>query len=295
MSLIIVCIELSVPYRSQKGPHWPLSPNHLQAGIACWHTCNVWLLHKETTMRCVTIILTTVVFVVLTTLLIEDSVVAPFGIYYTYTEDNRDYRNILFDNCELPHLNPWDPSILKFLKPDTKYECKPKIAQLTKLENGQLSTTYHHNFTKCMYRCLHPVSDKSLLHGDWVNLKGKAYPTCDVIETHCFKENASKPYYEFVHAQIYRSDKPKPEKNPDLPDVHFILLDSLSHSSFVRTMPRTYHELMTNYEAIPFPHLNKVSLNSRPNGAENQENRYERQSIEEHRRVRKMYQAASHL
>uniref|UniRef100_A0A7E4W7G0 Nicastrin n=1 Tax=Panagrellus redivivus TaxID=6233 RepID=A0A7E4W7G0_PANRE len=182
-------------------------------------------------------------------------------IRFRYTE----YTNILFDSCELPKLDPWDPSILQFLKPDTKYECKPSITQHTKLENGLLTKTITQNFTKCMYRCLHPVNDHSLIHGVWENLTDKAYPACDVIETNCYKENESIPYYEFLHAQVYRSDKAKTVKTPDLPDVHVIIIDSVSHSSFVRTLSRTYHELITNYDAVPFPHLNKVADTSRSN------------------------------
>uniref|UniRef100_A0A7E4W194 Sulfatase domain-containing protein n=1 Tax=Panagrellus redivivus TaxID=6233 RepID=A0A7E4W194_PANRE len=182
------------------------------------------------------------------------------------TEAPPDYSKVIFDNCELPHLDPWDPSIVKFLKPNTKKKCDSKFDQLTKLENGLLTKSINASDTTCAYRCLHPVNDYKLNYGDWQNITDKVTPTCDVIETKCYKNDEPKePFYEFMHAQVYRNETPKAEKKPNLPDVIIIIIDSVSHSSFVRTLPRTYYELMSNYEAIPFPHLNKIAINSRPN------------------------------
>uniref|UniRef100_A0A7E5A299 Sulfatase domain-containing protein n=1 Tax=Panagrellus redivivus TaxID=6233 RepID=A0A7E5A299_PANRE len=183
-------------------------------------------------------------------------------------KEPQNYSNIIFDNCELPHLNPWDPSISKYLKPNTKKKsCKSTFKLLTKLEKGVLTKTLNDSKTTCSYRCLHPVNDYTLKYGDWQNITDTATPACDIVETKCFKNDASSnaPFYEFMHAQIYRNDTAKPDERPKHPDVHVIIIDSVSHSQFVRALPRTYHELIANYEAIPFPHLNKIAVNSRPN------------------------------
>ncbi|TKR60617.1 hypothetical protein L596_027839 [Steinernema carpocapsae] len=50
------------------------------------------------------------------------------------------------------------------------------------------------------------------------------------------------------------------------PDVLLLVVDSVSSSSMVRALQSTIHLLREEFDAVVFRHLNKVGLNSRPNG-----------------------------
>ena len=62
------------------------------------------------------------------------------------------------------------------------------------------------------------------------------------------------------------SNAKKPPPNSKAPDVHLILLDAVSTSIFSRSMQKTLNFLQNEMDAVVFSHVNKVALNSRPNG-----------------------------
>uniref|UniRef100_A0A7E4W8D6 Glyco_tran_10_N domain-containing protein n=1 Tax=Panagrellus redivivus TaxID=6233 RepID=A0A7E4W8D6_PANRE len=170
------------------------------------------------------------------------------------------------NQCELPKLDPWDPTILDFVKPYNVYKTDPKFKVFTKLENGILTKTFNDSRRECSYRCMFSVNDRKLRYGDWIDIGNDTMPECDVVETKCFSTKAKKkPDFEYMHAQIYRNDtKSETDKN-QIPNVHIIVIDSMSHSALLRTMPKTVETLKSDFAAIPFPHLNKIGANSRPN------------------------------
>ncbi|VDK60216.1 unnamed protein product [Cylicostephanus goldi] len=54
--------------------------------------------------------------------------------------------------------------------------------------------------------------------------------------------------------------------NGTLHSVYVILLDSTAHTQGIRNLPQTMHFFENSMQAVTFPHINKVGLNSRPNG-----------------------------
>lgn len=69
--------------------------------------------------------------------------------------------------------------------------------------------------------------------------------------------------YNFRKEIINKTDDISSDRAPD---VHIIIIDSVSASGFYRGMPRTLHYLREKYDAISFSYLNKININSRPNG-----------------------------
>uniref|UniRef100_A0A7E4ZRH1 Sulfatase N-terminal domain-containing protein n=1 Tax=Panagrellus redivivus TaxID=6233 RepID=A0A7E4ZRH1_PANRE len=168
--------------------------------------------------------------------------------------------------CELPKLNPWDPTITDIIKPFSAYKPDANFKVLTKLENGILTKTFDNSSRECSYRCLFPVNDRNLRYGDWIDIGNGTSPECDIVETACFlPKSKKKPDFEYMHAQVYRNETTFETEN-QVPNVYIIVIDSMSHSSLLRTMPKTVEMLKSEFGAIPFPHLNKVGSNSRPNG-----------------------------
>uniref|UniRef100_A0A7E4URI1 Sulfatase domain-containing protein n=1 Tax=Panagrellus redivivus TaxID=6233 RepID=A0A7E4URI1_PANRE len=137
----------------------------------------------------------------------------------------------------------------------------------TKLENGILTKTFNDSKRECAYRCILTVNARHLRYSEWIEIENGTKPECDIVETKCFPMTSKeKPDFEYLHAQIYRKDTKPKTGSTQVPSVHIIIIDSMSHSSLLRAMPKTVETLKLDFGAIPFPHLNKIGINSRPNG-----------------------------
>ncbi|CAD5232432.1 unnamed protein product [Bursaphelenchus xylophilus] len=170
--------------------------------------------------------------------------------------------------CRLPKLDPWDPMIKRFLdsSKDPRKNCKPKFHVQSYVLDGIVKVNRTKNTTDpCFYRCLHPVDDRSLKFDKWLPIDDEegAAPQCDVFDVQC--GDLQKPSYKFLHQQIFERTVKKSPADPNAADIHLIIIDSVSTSQFVRSMPQTEYFLRRELDAVHFPYLNKVGLNSRPN------------------------------
>ncbi|KAI6237923.1 hypothetical protein M3Y95_00315900 [Aphelenchoides besseyi] len=174
------------------------------------------------------------------------------------------------EECRLPKLDPWDPSIKMFLDAhkNPRSNCKVRFVRRSFVKSGGVlvvNQTDGHlkDGEKCFFRCLFPVDDWNLRFGSWIHINSTAKPQCDVFDVQC--SVAGITTYKFLHAQIFEQPPLKVKPLPNTPDVHMIVLDSVSMSQFFRSMPMTLHFLRTEMDAVIFPYANKVGLNSRPN------------------------------
>jgi len=193
----------------------------------------------------------------------------PFSSVFNVTEPPEIQKQ-----CVLPKLDPWDLSIKRFFNShkNPKSNCKPSFQQRSSIDsNGILhindSITNKTENESCFFRCLFAIDDRTLDFGNWTRIDRieGARPKCDVFDVQCSAgENIT---YKFLHSQIYEEDREPQNANrpPNAPDVHVIVVDSVSMSQFFRSMPITTHYLRTEMDAVIFPYLNKVGLNSRPN------------------------------
>ena len=116
------------------------------------------------------------------------------------SEGSGDWRD-----CSLPKLDPWHPSLLKYLKPATApfASCVPKLEKLrsTLAANGTLSFRALPNET-CEFRCNNPNGDHKAILGAWTSVPANksVQPGCDVFDARC-RINASVTH-EFLYQQV---------------------------------------------------------------------------------------------
>ncbi|EYB89558.1 hypothetical protein Y032_0230g2960 [Ancylostoma ceylanicum] len=173
-----------------------------------------------------------------------------------------------FDTCILPEYDPWDEDIVPFV--DQEYNplnnCNRKFKPMTTLKDG-IVTVNAENVT-CQGRCLTRRSDRANNRGRWVNVDEADF-RCEIVETLC-TDTTGKDVYQMVHAQVVEKNDTKLYKgnarSENYHNVYVILLDSISSTQGTRNLPQTMHFFEKSMEAVSFPHINKVGLNSRPNG-----------------------------
>ncbi|KAK6050131.1 hypothetical protein COOONC_12363, partial [Cooperia oncophora] len=141
--------------------------------------------------------------------------------------------------------------------------CNRSFKPLTVLKDGILSATSD-NVT-CWGRCLLRKSELRNKRGRWVNIDDANF-RCDIVESLCRDTNGDD-IYQMVHAQIIETEtKEEASSDANLFDVYVVLLDSTAASQATRNLPRTFQFFEKSMDAVTFPHVNKVGLNSRPNG-----------------------------
>uniref|UniRef100_A0A0K0DBM5 Sulfatase domain-containing protein n=1 Tax=Angiostrongylus cantonensis TaxID=6313 RepID=A0A0K0DBM5_ANGCA len=149
----------------------------------------------------------------------------------------------------------------------------------TAVSNNRLSVV-------CFYRCYDRIDDDddNLHYDQWVRFNVRmssgirqkheviimfqdtVRPGCEFVETSC--ERTSFPrisIYRNNHNQILKRESASSRARPGVKSVILIVLDSVSHSSFVRNMPKSLDVLKILYQSYIFDGMNKIGDQSFPN------------------------------
>ena len=180
--------------------------------------------------------------------------------------------------CKIPYIDPWHPSILKYIKRLPTVRCS-KIPDLVNLNKGMLilNETVHEkwyakNVSQCHWREITRAghNDKTNIIGNWTLFQnGRSPVACEFMEVQCLFR-VERVVYQTFYAQII--DKPAVEKHLKTSQItaeefNVLLLgiDGASHSRMIRQMPEVLSFLKKSLNLTVFEGFNKLGENTFPN------------------------------
>uniref|UniRef100_A0A0N5B846 Sulfatase domain-containing protein n=1 Tax=Strongyloides papillosus TaxID=174720 RepID=A0A0N5B846_STREA len=115
------------------------------------------------------------------------------------------------------------------------------------------------------YRCFSRGEDDfTLNYNNWNHFENGTLVNCEFLEVRALKSYLRFNVYSNHHFQIINHEKER-IINSRRTNVFIIVLDSLSHSNFIRKLPKTLSVLINDYKSIIFNGMTKVGDNSFPN------------------------------
>ena len=174
-------------------------------------------------------------------------------------------------SCRLPHLNPWDPSIMPYYFKLPPLECHlyapTPFYIIQDLDSDALKLEGETADVSCKYRTISGDGDYHVKYGDSVDIDhfpflNKWPKESDFIEITCHHSVSKQTYIDiFSHIQ------PKMEPDPDVDskwNIAIIGIDSLSYLNAIRQLPKSMKKLQDS-DALIFKGANKVGENTFPN------------------------------
>ncbi|WKY14085.1 hypothetical protein Q1695_004707 [Nippostrongylus brasiliensis] len=175
--------------------------------------------------------------------------------------------------CRLQRLDPFDISIRKFMDKPEPLNCSGSQLELTHISEDEW---LHVNQTAlkastlkliCFYRCYDRLAgdDHELRYSEWMPIINRVKLVCEFVETRCKKTTfpGTIVYYNNHNQVLKRADAECSLATKK--SVILIVLDSVSHSNFVRNMPKSLEVLKSLYKSHVFDGMSKVGDQSFPN------------------------------
>ncbi|KAI6237269.1 hypothetical protein M3Y95_00247300 [Aphelenchoides besseyi] len=178
-------------------------------------------------------------------------------------------------SCDVPVLDEWDKSILKYYKKSEPLKCKQLQENLTFVDsNGFLrvdSTTIANYNCEYRYVFYQENNDFEPKYEIWQPLEESIKLQHDFVEVKC-KKTGLLPIsvYDYNHAHVVSkltsnlTGKKIALESTKRPSVIIIGLDSMSRSNFLRQLPNTWN-MLKKQQFTTFDHHVKVADNTYSN------------------------------
>nr|XP_018913161.1 PREDICTED: uncharacterized protein LOC109041306 isoform X1 [Bemisia tabaci] len=195
-------------------------------------------------------------------------------------------------SCRIPSVDPFHPSIMKYMKPQTPIRCDNKpltkaaydpkmdLYTLEIIENALKTYKLSKNQRKSLSCCYYPLTPTNKNDGNYKKMK----KTCtkfqsnttlsyqpEMVQIDCTVESRKKrkSIYQDVHSTATKRQKLSHKATPrnqsqDAFNVLVVGIDSVSYANFQRQMPATL-QLLRNTSWIEYKGYNKVGDNTLPN------------------------------
>ncbi|XGW05133.1 hypothetical protein V3C99_015926 [Haemonchus contortus] len=195
-------------------------------------------------------------------------------VYNYGNEPQRFVTSTEQKGCHLPRPDPFDPSIMKFFIKPEALRCDGTQPELTYLSDDEW---LHVNRTAiiaaglslvCFYRCYDRVEgdDLELQYAEWIQINNPIRPGCEFIETYCKKQRSlEKSSTTITTTKCSGGTFHRLPSIAGKKSVIVIVFDSVSHSNFIRNMPKSLEVLTSLYGSHIFDGMSKIGDQSFPN------------------------------
>jgi hypothetical protein len=189
--------------------------------------------------------------------------------YYNRFKQSDTYKN---KKCQISQLNIWDDDIKKLLKQIPVYNnCKNHTPLTYILEkklyiNQTVNQTYYFgNVKKCEFAPIirSSIEKESYIKGEYKKFSDGLEIIDDEIQVQC--SDNKKYIYEYVHSILHRKNKNFENLINDKLNVLIIIFDSVSSSSFKRSLPNSLEYLKTFDNFYLFEKHHTTGQNTLPN------------------------------
>ena len=190
-----------------------------------------------------------------------------------YLFRNRDINSA----CVIPHPDPYDPSVMRFVWEPKPLVCDTIPSLMFVDDSGVLrlnsSATIHYtgdiSELKCEYRvCNRHIDDDHVIFSSPVPFTAPTNISADFISVACKNANGKVVYAQLLTNVALDSTESHKELQPETGDQLSVVLfglDSVSRSSTIRKLPKTFRYLTETLGAYDLKGFMKVGENTLPN------------------------------